>query len=285
MTPPPFSRREFVAASVVAGMALGAGAQGAESLAVDARDVDIKTPDGTADAVLVAPASGKHPGILMWPDAFGLRPVMREMAARLAGSGFAVLVPNPYYRKGRAPQPAQKLDFSKPEERAKLMELMGTLTADAVERDARAHGAFLDAQSSVDSAKKLGVHGYCMGGRLSFRTAAALPDRIGAVGSFHGGGLVSDTPDSPHLLIPQLHAQFYLGVAADDDAKEPQAKDTLRSAFAAAKLPAEIEVYPGTLHGWCVRDMTPRDGKPIYNEPSAEQAWAKLLELYRRALA
>jgi carboxymethylenebutenolidase len=276
------SRRDFVALSVAAGVALGTGAHAAT---VQEHEVEIKTPDGSADAVLLAPGEGRHPGVIWWSDAFGLRPVMRDMARRLAAEGYAVLVPNPYYRNGHAPQPATKLDFANTDDRAKLMALMGSLTPEAVGRDALAYGAFLDGHASVDAAKKLGVHGYCMGGRLSFRTAAALPDRIGALGSFHGGGLVTEGPDSPHLLIPKLHAQFYIGVAADDDAKEPQAKDTLRKAFDSAKLNAQIDVYADTLHGWCVRDMQPREGKPIYNEAAAERAWAKLLELYRTALA
>jgi carboxymethylenebutenolidase len=124
-----------------------------------------------------------------------------------------------------------------------------------------------------------------MGGPLVFRTAAHVPDRIGAAATFHGGGLVTDKPDSPHLLAPRIRARMYLAIAASDDSKQPDAKDKLRAAFAAAHVPAEIEVYAGTIHGWCVPDMPRHDGQPIYNRPDAERAWAKLLDLYRAALA
>jgi carboxymethylenebutenolidase len=155
----------------------------------------------------------------------------------------------------------------------------------AAERDAVAYIAYLDGHPQVDKSKKIGTQGYCMGGPLVVRTAAALPDRIGAGASFHGGGLVTDNPNSPHLLAPKIRARMYFAVAANDDERQPDAKDKLREAFVAAKVPAEVEVYPGALHGWCVPDMPLQEGKPIYSKPDAERAWAKLVALYKTALA
>jgi carboxymethylenebutenolidase len=279
------TRRDFVALSVAAGLAaLPGGASAATD--VTESSVSITTPDGSCDAAFLHPASGRHPAVLLWTDALGLRPAKRAMARRLAAEGFAVLVPNPYYRSSPAPQfDSAKFSFQNTEDRARLMPLMQSLAAaDLAERDARAYFGFLDAQAVVDTRRLAGVHGYCMGGRLSFRTAAALPERIGAVGSFHGGGLVTDKPDSPHLLLARSKARYYIGISSDDDAAEPQAKDTLRTAFADADLQAEIEVYAGALHGWCVPDMPARNGTPVYNEPGAEKAWGKLLALYRGSL-
>jgi len=280
------SRRDFVALSVATG--LGAAAHPAvAALAVSERDVQIKTPDGTCDAAFFHPASGVHAAVLVWPDAAGLRPAMRDIGRRLAGDGYAVLVPNPFYRVGKSPmfESAANIDFSDPATRAKIGPLMSSVTSSgAAERDAAAYVAFLDAQPQVDRARKAGVQGYCMGGALTFRTAAALPERIGGAASFHGGGLVTDKPDSPHRLVPRMHARVYVGVAANDDQRQPDAKDQLREAFAAAKLPAEVEVYPAR-HGWCVPDMPKEAGAPIYSAPDAERAWSKLLALYRTALA
>jgi len=281
------SRRDFVALSVATG--LGAAAHPAvAALAVSERDVQIKTSDGTCDAAFFHPASGVHAAVLVWPDAAGLRPAMRDIGRRLAGDGYAVLVPNPFYRVGKSPmfESAANIDFSDPATRAKIGPLMSSVTSSgAAERDAAAYVAFLDAQPQVDRARKAGVQGYCMGGALTFRTAAALPERIGGAASFHGGGLVTDKPDSPHRLVPRMHARVYVGVAANDDQRQPDAKDQLREAFAAAKLPAEVEVYPAR-HGWCVPpDMPKEAGAPIYSAPDAERAWSKLLALYRTALA
>jgi carboxymethylenebutenolidase len=279
------TRRDFVALSLAAGIAVLPGGAGA-SVEVTESTVTIDTPDGRCDAAFLHPAAGSHPGVLLWTDALGLRPAKRAMARRLAAEGYAVLVPNPYYRSSPAPQfDSSKFSFQNTEDRARLAPLMTTLSGEGVaERDALAYVAFLDAQSQVDRNRKLGVHGYCMGGRLSFRTAATVPGRIGAVGSFHGGGLVTDKPDSPHLRLAATTARYYVGISSDDDAAEPAAKDTLRAAFDAAGLQAEIEVYAGALHGWCVPDMPPRNGALVYNEPGAEKAWAKLLALYRQAL-
>lgn len=284
--PSELSRRDFVALSVATGLATGAVSATAASLPLTETEVTVKTPDGVCDAFFVHPVQGAHPGVLIWPDAFGLRPAMREMARRLAGEGYAVLVPNPFYRVSKSPQfqSASEINFANPADRARLQPLMSSVQgAGAAEKDATAHVAFLDAQPAVDKAKKIGTQGYCMGGPLVVRTAAALPERIGAGGSFHGGGLVTDKPDSPHLLAPKIRAAMYFGIAANDDERQPDAKDTLKQAFAAAKPPAGIEVYPAQ-HGWCVPDMPAGEGKPIYNRDQAEKAWGKLLALYKTSL-
>ena len=278
------SRRDFVALSLAAG--LGAGAAEAAMEVVE-RDVEIRTPDGTCDAAFIHPKSGSHAGVLLWPDAFGLRPAMRDMAKRAAAQGYSVLVPNPFYRISKAPfTDASTFNFQAPADMAKLRPLMASVTAAGnAEKDAVAYIGFLDAQKEVNKAKKVGTQGYCMGGPLVVRTAATLPDRIGAGGSFHGGGLVTDKPDSPHLLAPKIKARMYFAIAASDDARQPEAKDKLREAFATAKVAAEIEVYPDTQHGWCVPDMPVQNGKPTYSPEEAEKAWAKLMALYKAALA
>jgi len=211
---------------------------------------------------------------------------MRAIGRRIAGEGYSVLVPNPFYRVSKAPfTDASGFNFQNADDMAKLKSLMASVNAAGnAEKDAAAYIAFLDAQKEVNKAKKIGTQGYCMGGALVVRTAAHLPDRIGAGASFHGGGLVTDKPDSPHLLAPKIKARMYFGIASNDDSKQPDAKDKLKEAFAAAKVPAEIEVY-AALHGWCVPDMPVRDGVPIYNKPEAERAWAKLVALYKAALA
>jgi carboxymethylenebutenolidase len=279
------ARRDFVALSVTAGLAATAGSAAA-ALDVVETEVEIKTPDGTCDAAFIHPKTGSHPGVLIWPDAFGLRPAMRDIAKRLAAEGYSVLVPNPFYRVSKAPfTNASNFNFQNPTDMAKLRPLMASVNAPGnAEKDAVAYVAFLDAQKEVNKAKKIGTQGYCMGGALVVKTAAALPDRIGAGASFHGGGLVTDKPDSPHLLAPKIKARMYFGVASNDDARQPDAKDKLKEAFAAAKVPAEIEVYAGALHGWCVPDMPTQNGTPIYNKPDAERAWGKLIALYKAAL-
>jgi carboxymethylenebutenolidase len=284
--PGDIARRDFVAFSLTAGLAATAGSASAAADIVET-DVDIKTPDGTCDAAFIHPKSGSHPGVLLWPDAFGLRPAMRDMAKRLAADGYSVLVPNPFYRVSKAPfTDASSFSFQNPADMAKLRPLMASVNAPGNgEKDAVAYVAFLDAQKEVDKAKKIGTQGYCMGGPLVVKTAAALPERIGAGASFHGGGLVTDKPDSPHLLAPKIKARMYFGIASNDDARQPDAKDKLKEAFAAAKVPAEIEVYAGAQHGWCVPDMPMQNGAPIYNKADAERAWGKLLALYKAALA
>ena len=281
------SRRDFVALSLAAGLAAAAGDQlvTAAELPVTVTNVDVKTPDGMCDAAFIHPTTGTHPGVIIWPDAFGLRPAMVDMGKRIAAEGYSVLVPNPYYRLSKAPGIEMSgFSFQNQADMAKLRPLMGSIGAPGTaEKDAVAFIAFLDAQKPVNASKKVGTQGYCMGGPLVMRTVAAVPNRVGAGASFHGGGLVTDQPTSPHLLAPKMKARLYIGIASNDDQRQPDAKDKLKDAFAAAKVPAEIEVYQ-SLHGWCVPDMPAEVGKPIYNKPEAEKAWAKLVALYKAAL-
>jgi carboxymethylenebutenolidase len=269
---------------VAAGLAV-AGSVSAAS--VVEHDVEITTPDGTCNAAFIHPAGGSHPGVLIWTDAFGLRPSMREMGKRLAAQGYSVLVPNPFYRMGKETffEDASTVNFAK--DRGKIQPLMASVTADGnAEKDAVAYIEFLDKQKQVNKSKKIGTQGYCMGGGLVVRTAATVPDRVGAGGSFHGGGLVTDKPNSPHLLAPKIKAKMYFGIAHSDDKTQPDAKDKLKEAFIAANNPAEIEVYQTCFHGWCVPDMPKQtDGTPTYDKAEAERAWAKLLVLYKGALA
>jgi carboxymethylenebutenolidase len=281
------SRREFVVGSAALGLAAAAGRLSAAESKVVEQDVEIKTPDGTCDAAFIHPASGAHAGVLIWTDIFGLRPVFRDFGKRLAEQGYSVLVPNPFYRSARAPVYGDiaTFDFQNEANRAKMHALTGPLNAPgAGAADATAYVAFLDAQRQVNKKRKIGTQGYCMGGPLVVKTAAAVPDRVGAGASFHGGGLVTDQPDSPHLLAPHIKARMYFAIAASDDTRQPDAKDKLREAFAAAHVPAEIEVYAGAQHGWCVPDMPAQNGNPIYNKPDAERAWSKLVALYGTAL-
>jgi len=281
------TRRDFVSVTVGAGIAAAAGAELSGQARVVETNVEIKTPDGTCDAAFIHPATGAHPAVIIWPDAFGLRPSMRDMAKRLVTeANYSVLVPNPFYRVGKGTffQDASKVDFAA--ERAKITPLMASIGADgAVEKDAPAFVAWLDAQPQVDKTKKIGTQGYCMGGALVVRTAAAVPNRIGAGGSFHGGGLVTANANSPHLLAPKIKARMYFGVAASDDTPNPDVKVKLREAFEAAKVPVEVELYSQAQHGWCVPDMpTQANGQPTYNKADAEKAWGKLLALYKAGL-
>ncbi len=269
------TRRQFGAVSAGAGLAMLLP-RAANAQAVSETDLDVTTPDGVADCYFVHPSSGTHPGVLIWPDAFGLRPAKKQMGRRLAESGYSVLVVNQYYRSQRAPI-VSSTDFAA--ERATLMPLMGSLNADTQTMDAMAFISFLDTQPAVDSSRKMGTMGYCMGGPFTMRTAAAVPDRVGAAASFHGGQLVTNAPDSPHLLVPKMKAHYLFAIAANDDQNQPEAKDVLRDAFAQAGLPAEIEVYTGAMHGWCPPDST------VYHEAQAERAWSRLLALFEVALA
>jgi carboxymethylenebutenolidase len=277
-------REQFEALGLVTrkqfGMMLGAGMammlpQVANAAAVTEADVTVTTPDGSADCYFVHPSSGKAAGVLVWPDIFGLRPAFRQMGKRLAESGYSVLVVNPFYRTKKAPTADAGAATPLPD----LMPLARGLNETTHMTDAKAFIAWLDKQPSVATNRKVGTQGYCMGGPIAFRTAAAVPDRIGAVASFHGGGLVTTAPNSPHLQAARSKAQFLIAIAANDDARSPKDKDVLKDTFAEAKLPAEIEVYAGAAHGWCPPDSG------VYNEPQAEKAWSRLLVLYGKALA
>jgi len=266
------TRRQF-------GAMLGAGMvmllpKVANAVAVTEADVTVKTPDGAADCYFVHPASGTAAAVLMWPDIFGLRPAFRQMGKRLAESGYSVLVVNPFYRAKKAPT----ADAGAATPIAQLMPLAQGLNEATHMTDAKAFIAWLDQQPSVAKNRKVGTQGYCMGGPIAFRTAAAVPDRVGAVGSFHGGGLVTDAPNSPHLQAAKTKAQFLIAIAQSDDQRAPDEKNVLRDTFAKANLPAEIEVY-GAAHGWCPPDSG------VYNEALAEKAWSRLLVLYGKALA
>jgi carboxymethylenebutenolidase len=261
------------------GMMLGAGVAmmlppAVNAAAVTESDVSVVTPDGTADCYFVHPSSGTAPGVLMWPDIFGLRPAFRQMGKRLAESGYSVLVVNPFYRTKKAP--TAEAGAATPIQQ--LMPLARGLNETTHMTDAKAFVGWLDGQPSVAKNRKIGTQGYCMGGPIAFRSAAAVPDRVGAVGSFHGGGLVTDSPNSPHLQAAKTKAQFLIAIAANDDARSPKDKDVLKETFANAKLAAEIEVYTGAAHGWCPPDSS------VYNEPQAEKAWSRLLALYGKAL-
>jgi|SRR5579863_6752996 len=272
------SRRKFGALTLGVGLS-SMVSKVASAAEITETEIDIKTADGAADSYFVHPAKGRHPGVLIWPDIFGLRPAFRQMGKRLAESGYAVLVINPFYRTKRAPTSAEHADFNDPATRQALMGLMNSLSPDTALTDAKAFVGWLDGQSAVDTKRKMGTTGYCMGGPFTMRTAAAFPQRVGAGASFHGGGLVTDKPDSPHLLVPKMKAQFLFAIAENDDQRQPDAKNVLREAFAKANLPAEIEVYKETLHGWCPPDSQ------VYNHDQAEKAWDRMLALFKRALA
>jgi carboxymethylenebutenolidase len=269
------SRRQFGATALGVGAAaiLAPYAQAADGGLAES-DVMIHTPDGEADAYFVHPKSGHHPGVLMWTDWRGLRPAFRAMARRLAAAGYAVLVPNPFYRSRRAPVIPESASMADEATRNTLMGLMQTLTPTIQVTDSTAFVRWLDQQPAVDKARKIGTQGYCMGGAIALRTAAQWPGRVGAAASFHGAGLVTEEATSPHRLAATMRAAVLIAIAANDDAHEPDAKRALAEAFSAAHRDAEIEVYPGSLHGWCPPDS------PVYDEPLAEKAWARLLALY-----
>jgi carboxymethylenebutenolidase len=269
-----YSRRDLgilVSAGIGASLLLPRTAQAVE---IAENEVEIQTPDGTCDAFFVTPKSGAHAAVLVWPDIFGLRPAFRQMGKRLAESGYSVLVVNPFYRSKKAPV-AESATSTPIQE---VMPFARALSPQTNMTDAKAFVAWLDAQPQVDTSKKIGTIGYCMGGPIVLRTAATVPDRIGAACSFHGGGLVTKNEDSPHLLIPKMKAQFLVAIAENDDQRDPESKTVLKEAFAQAKLPAEIEVYPAG-HGWCPPDTR------VYNEEQAEKAWSRMLALFEKALS
>jgi carboxymethylenebutenolidase len=277
-------RKEYEARGLVTrkqfGMMLGAGVamllpKIANAVAVAEADVNVTTPDGVADCYFVHPSSGTAPGVLVWPDIFGLRPAFRQMGKRLAESGYSVLVVNPFYRVKKAP--TAEAGGATPIQQ--VMPLAQGLNETTHMTDAKAFIGWLDGQSPVSRTRKMGTQGYCMGGPIAFRTAAAVPDRVGAVASFHGGGLVTAAPNSPHLQAAKSKAQFLIAIAENDDSRSPKDKDILKETFAKANLSAEIEVYSGAAHGWCPPDSQ------VYNEALAEKAWGRLLALYGKALA
>jgi carboxymethylenebutenolidase len=267
------TRRQF-------GVLLGAGMamalpQVLNAVAVTESDVTIMTPDGSADCYFVHPTTGTAPGVLIWPDIFGLRPAFRQMGKRLAETGYSVLVVNPFYRVKKAPTAEKGSATPIPQ----LLPLAQALNETTHMTDAKAFVAWLDRQQSVAKNRKVGTQGYCMGGPMAFRTAAAMPDRIGAAASFHGGGLVTDQPNSPHLQVSRTKAQLLVAIAENDDMRAPNDKNVMKEVFAKANVPAEIEVYAKSAHGWCPPDSG------VYNEPQAERAWSRLLALYSKALA
>ncbi len=272
------TRRTFGGLAAGASL-LAALPRAANAVAVKGQDIVVKTPDGEAEAYFVAPTTGKAPAVLVWVDAFGLRPAFKQMADRLAESGYAVFTPNPYYRTAKVPVLPEGLDFAKDADRAQIMKVMSTLNAQTHVTDAKAFTAFLNGHAAVDTGKKMGTTGYCMGGPMVMRTAAAEPGRIGAIGTFHGGGLVTKDASSPHLLIPQMKLNGALiAVADNDDKADPAAKGVLKQELDKAKVKNEIEVYAGAQHGWCPPDSA------VYHKDQAEKAWSRLLATFKSAL-
>lgn len=273
------NRRQFhVLAASGTLLAMFPGLVTANAKAVTESEVTITTPDGKADAYFVHPTEGKHPAILVWPDILGLRPAFRVMGKRLAEAGYAVLVINPYYRNAKAPVVPEGASFRDEPIRALVRPMADQLNAQTHVTDASAFVSFIDQQPAVDTKRKIGTIGYCMGGPIVMRTAAAIPERIGAAGSFHGGGLATDKDDSPHLLIPKMKAGVLIAIAQNDHEKDTGVKDILINSFKKAELPAEIEVYDGAMHGWCVLDS------PAYDHDEAEKAWGRMLALFERSL-
>ena len=268
-----YNRRDFAVWAASAGL-LSALPGVANAVAVSEREVTIATPDGTCDAYFVAPTSGAAPGVLVWPDIFGLRPAFRQMGRRLAESGYSVLVVNPFYRQKKAPTAGQGGQTPI----AEVLPLMQALTPAMHLSDGKSFVAWLDTQAEVDKSRKLGTTGYCMGGPIAVRTAVVAPGRVGAVGTLHGAAMVTAAPDSPHRLVAQTQARYLIAIAENDDKKDHEAKSALRTAFDSAKLSAEVEVYPAA-HGWCPPDTQ------VYDSAQSERAWARLLATFGNALA
>ena len=274
---PEMTRRDFTKLATGAGLAMMFPPM-ANAQSVTERDVEIRTPDGVADCYFVTPSRGAHAAVLVWPDILALRPAVREMGKRLARSGYAVLTVNPFYRDSRAPVVGRGASFGQPEIREIVLPMAGNLNADTHVTDARAFVSWLDDQPEVDTNKGIGTTGYCMGGPMVMRTVAAVPDRLAAGATFHGGGLATGNPDSPHLLIPDTRASMLHCVAQNDDDNNPEAKETLREAYAASSINAEIEVYDDAMHGWCAIDSQ------VYHQAQAERAWSRLLNLFENNL-
>lgn len=277
------TRREFAALGSAAAIAACSPTDGAEGTGEPANaelsesSVTIATPDGTADGFFVHPGKGVHPGVLMWPDIAGLRQAYEVMARRLAAEGYAVLAVNQYYRNARAPILESLSEWFDEAKQAKLQPMIAALDGGAIARDSAAFTAWLDAQGAVDKDRKIGSCGYCFGGQMTVRTAAAMPERIGAACSFHGAMLVTDAPDSPHRLMKDSKASFLIAIGQNDDAQHPGEKDVLHQAAEEAGRPAEIEVYPAD-HGWCTIDA------PSYDKEQAEKAWGRMLATYEASL-
>ena len=275
---PEMSRRDFTKLATGAGLAMMMPPM-ANAQSVSERDVEIRTPDGVADCYFVYPSAGAHAAVLVWPDILALRPAFREMGKRLARSGYAVLTVNPFYRDAHAPVVGFGASFGQPETREIVLPMARNLNADTHFSDARAFIDWIDRQPEVDTSKGIGTTGYCMEGPMVMRTVAAVPERMAAGATFHGGGLATENADSPHLLIPDTRAQMLHCVAQNDDDNDPEAKETLRSTYADAGISAEIEVYEDAMHGWCAIDSQ------VYHQAQAERAWSRLLNLFDRALA
>jgi len=272
------TRREFGkgGAGMILSMMLPAVAN---AMDVVEDNVLVETPDGKADCYFVHPSEGAHAGVIIWPDIVGMREAFRVMGKRLAESGYSVVVVNPYYRTVKGAPVPKGSRFGDEGVRDILMPHARSLSPETCVSDGRAFVAYLDAQPSVDTNRRIGTMGYCMTGSYTMRLAAAIPERIGAGASFHGGGLATDRENSPHLLAPKIEAGLLVAIAENDDRRDPEAKVKLREAFDAAGVNAEIEVYEGTLHGWCPPDSA------AYNEQQAERAWSRLLALFERELA
>ena len=271
------TRREFntLAAGAAAALSLPAVAN---AKAVSSSDVVIGTPDGSCDAYFVHPTEGKHPAVLIWPDILALRASFRAMATRLAESGYAVLCINPYYRDAVAPVVETGESFQDASTQKKVLPMYRNLSPRTHRTDARAFVDWLDAQSAVDAARPMGTMGYCIGGPMVMRAAAERSDRIGAGCAYHPVSLATEENDSPHLLIPKMNGQFLIALAENDDERNPDDKLVLRETFSAEDITAEVTVFEGALHGWCVLDSR------VYNEAPAEVAWAKTLALFEAAL-
>ena len=240
--------------------------------------VDAKTPDGAADCEFFAPGeAGKWPGVIMYTDVLGVRPVFRDMARRLVGQGFCVLLPNLFYRASRLPVYAFPPKFGDEKTVARMNEVRPAAAADLIARDV---GSYVTALLSRPQAKapEVGAVGYCMGGGIAMRTAAAAPDKVAAAASFHGSSLFTDKPDSPHLLLPMVKARLYFGFAIEDRTMPDDVVEKFKAALNAAGVKWAGEAYAGTKHGWCVKDHT------VYNEAQAERAWAKTVLLFKETL-
>ncbi|HTK35701.1 MAG TPA: dienelactone hydrolase family protein [Caulobacteraceae bacterium] len=276
------NRRAFTAASIAAGAALvAANVARAQEAGVTESEVQIKTPDGMTDAALYTPkGKGPFPGVLIFTDIFGLRPASRAVGRRLAIEGYVALVTNPFYRtkKGPVMEPAVQATFNFAKDGALLQPHMAVLTPEATTRDELAWLAYLDALPQVSKKAKLGVDGYCMGGPRVVQASALRPDRVGAAFTAHpGNALVTEKPDSPHLLAPKIKAKSFFAIAQNDAMQKPDLANQMKAAYAAAGNPCGAEVYKAN-HGWTMPDSA------AYNKDEAERAWVQRLSLYKSAL-